>query len=301
MPRLSEARIKAGFERIEVLRCLERNRAQYSDPDYWRALNPELSITASPFANSPAVNVTSNEAAEHARQLQQEGYLQTRPLVPAETCERLARGIGRLADAQVQTVFASLYDEYYQIFEGLEPLFTPILGEGYQWVGDGNYAYYVPPGDTGASGLTAAAPHRDTLGPDASILTGQLPTIVSLWVPLTDASPAESCIYVVPADLDPDYFTTKREVDRANLDLQTIRALPVEAGSVLAWSTHLIHWGSVASRRARYPRMSVTMYFQRGDIPPYAAAATFRRGDEVPFGRRLRWAAQSIGQPGFFD
>jgi hypothetical protein len=301
MERLSAAKINAGFERVEALRRLERDRAQYLDPGYWRALNPELSITASPFVDVAPVDVTPDEAAEHARQLREEGYLQTRPLVPADACARLARAIRRLAGAQVMTVFASLYDEYYQIFQGLEPLFTPILGEGYQWVGHGNYAYYVPPGDTGSSGLTAASPHRDTLGPDAPILTRQLPTLVSLWVPLTDVSTVESCIYVVPADLDPDYFTTKRDVDRTTLDLQTIRALPVQAGSLLAWSTHLIHWGSAASRRARHPRMSVAMYFQRGDIPPYDAAATFQCGGEVPFRDRLRWAAQSIGRSGIFD
>ena len=301
MERLSDAKINAGFERIEAVRRLERDRAQYLDPDYWRALNPELSITASPFVDTPPVDVMPDEAAAHASQLQEEGYLQTRPLVSAHMCARLARAVTRLAGAQVQTVFASLYDEYYQVFQGLEPVFAPILGEGYQWVGNGNYAYYVPPGDTGVSGLTAAAPHRDTLGPDRAILARQLPTIVSLWVPLTGVSTKESCIYVVPADLDPDYFTTKRDVDRTGLDLQSIRALPVETGSVLAWSTHLIHWGSAASRRARHPRMSVAMYFQRGDIPPYDAAVTFTCGDEVPFRDRLRWAAQSIGMKGFFD
>lgn len=301
MAPLSEARIKAGFERIEALRRLERNRAQYLDPDYWRELNPELSITSSPFADFPPVNVTPDEAAGHARQLLEEGYLQTRPLIAPDIYARLARGIRRLAEAHVQTVFASLYDEYYHVFQGLEPLFTPILGEGYLWVGNGNYAYYVPPGDPGTSGLTAAAPHRDTLGPDAQILTGHMPSLVSLWVPLNDVSTAESCIYVVPADLDPDYFTSKPGVDWTELNLQAIRALPAEAGSVLAWSTRIIHWGSAASRRARYSRMSVAMYFQRGNIPPYDAAATFKCGDEVPFRDRLRWAAQSIGRSGFFD
>jgi Phytanoyl-CoA dioxygenase (PhyH) len=301
MARMSEAKIKAGFERIEALRRLERHREQYLEPEYWRTLNPELSITSSPFVKVPPVSIAADEAASHARQLREEGYLKTRPLVPIERCERLARAVTKLAELQAPTVFASLYDEYYQIFQGLESLFNPILGEGYQWVGHGNYAYYVPPGDSGSSGLTAAAPHRDTLGPDAPILKRELPTIVSLWVPLTDVSPDESCIYVVPADLDPDYFTGNREIDRTQLDLQTIRALPTEAGSVVAWSTHLIHWGSAASRRARHPRMSVTMYFQRSDIPPFNAAATFKCGDEVPFHKRLRWAAQSLGLPGFFD
>ena len=226
--------IEAGFERIRALRQIERDRERYVDPGHWRALNPELSITESPFADIGRAPIAPEEVERHTRQLQEEGYLRTGPLAPENVCARLARGIARLADAGVHTAFAALYDEYYQAFQGLEPLFSPILGEGYRWVGNGLYAYHVPAGDSGASGLTAAGPHRDSLGPDAAVVARGLPTIVNVWIPLNDVSPSESCLYVVPADMDPDYFTVSRDVDRTQINLQAIRAVPAEARAVLS-------------------------------------------------------------------
>ena len=299
MDRLRKQQIDAGFERISALRKLEKHRAEFQDPDFWRRINPDLTISDNPFRQVASVEVAPAEVDRCSRLLVEEGYMQTRPLVPEARMEPLVRGIRRLVERGIPSGFLCLYDEYYQIFQGLEPLFAPLLGPRYRWVNDGNWAFYVPPGAAGSVGFLELNPHRDTLGPDPSVLERRLPTILSVWIPLNDVSTAESCIYIVPADLDPDYFTTRRDVDRTRFKLQSVRALPAEAGSVLAWSTHLIHWGGAASPHARDARMSVAVYFQRAGLAAYHPSAV-DAGDSLPFPVRLRITVRSLAMPGFF-
>ena len=125
----------------------------------------------------------------------------------------------------------------------------------------------------------------------------RLPSIVTAWIPLTDVTPLDSCIYVVPAACDPDYYSEERGVRPERIRLQDVRALPAAAGSVVGWSTHLAHWGSRSSRFAAGPRIAVDRVS--------AARATCRRairspstsGRALPFGTRLAWIAESLHEP----
>ena len=49
--------------------------------------------------------------------------------------------------------------------------------------------------------------------------------------------------------------------------IRNVRALPAEAGSVLAWNQYVLHWGGAASKWADGPRMSTGIYVQAGDVP----------------------------------
>ena len=114
-----------------------------------------------------------------------------------------------------------------------------------------------------------------------------------MWIPLTDATPLNSCIYLVPADRDPTYGTPEdRQWQHKHAD---VRALPAAAGSVLSWTQAVLHWGSSASARETLPRISVAFEFQSGQVPPMNDPLT--RPNEIPgFDQRLALIGKQILQ-----
>ena len=161
-----------------------------------------------------------------------------------------------------------------------------MLGAGYQLVPDEFEAYFIDTDDDEAG----SGPHRDSLLSEKGFSADGLPTLVNVWVALTDATPLNSCMYVLPGHLDPDYPRPRGrlggEQNRHEIQLQDVRALPVKAGSVICWSSSLLHWGGRSSRFASGPRMSFAMYFQRGDVPHFHPT-TMDIPAAIPFDYRL--------------
>ena len=113
-------------------------------------------------------------------------------------------------------------------------------------------------------------PHRDrcvpTLDPDNS------PHTLTVWLPFTDATPLNGCMYVLPGTPHDDRFVgaagTAGQQHRPQ-STQDIRALPATAGSMLAWNQAVLHWGSRGSRLGTGPRISAAFEFQRADRPAF--------------------------------
>jgi ectoine hydroxylase-related dioxygenase (phytanoyl-CoA dioxygenase family) len=146
----------------------------------------------------------------------------------------------------------------------------PVLGPDFQLVPDEYQAYYIPVTDRAAG----TPPHRDSLRTATSIEPDGTPTLVNVWIPLTDATTLNSCMYVLPAQVDPHYphrggTMSPGKIELRTSDLPNIRALPAAAGSVLCWSTHLVHWGARSSANATQPRISFAVYYQSRSVPPY--------------------------------
>ncbi len=295
---LSPADIDAGFAQLRSERALQRRLHEVRDPDFWRALNPELTISDFPLAARRARPAATSDIATQCRaQVIADGYFVTPPLIPADELARLVTGIERVVAAGFPSALAAVYDEYFNIFSGLDAVCAPLFGDDYVMITQGLWAFYVPSGDDGRTLWTAGAPHRDRMAPDARTLAHDVPSIMTIWIPLEDVTPDQSCLYVVPAPFDPDFYTAERNVHGERIRLQDIRCLPARAGSVLGWSSHLIHWGSRASQFAERPRVSVTMYFQRRDVPlwhPFHLDPL----QPVSFLDRLMWIDHSMGRPG---
>ena len=293
-------RIEAGFEQVRAERFLRRHRDRAADAAFWRDLNPHLTISDRPF--EPAVTPAQVDPAVAARaeaQLLEDGYYLTPPVLAPGAIDALRRGAERVVEAGFPPVFTCVYDEFYRAFAGLDGLFTPLLGAGYLLGLHGLWTFLVPAGDPAYARWTALAPHRDSLGPDPDVLARRLPSIVTAWIPLTDVTPLDSCMYIVPAACDPDYYSEERGVRPERIRLQDVRALPAAAGSVVGWSTHAVHWGSRSSRFAEGPRVAVTAYLQRGDLPPrHPFTVDFEA--PLPFGTRLAWIAESLHEPELF-
>jgi hypothetical protein len=259
---------------------------QAGSADFWRGLCPELSISPDPFAPPPApLPLATDHPSRLVEQIVEEGYFQTAPLVPPDQVRRLAAAVSTVVGAGFHPLFATVYDELWQLLAALGDVLAPVLGPGFRVIPD-FWLWHVD-ADPERSGW---APHRDgqysnTLRPDGR------PTLVTVWIPFTDATPLSSCIYALPLSRDPNYPGNVRAqtVDR----LQDVRALPAAAGSILGWNQYLLHWGSRSSRQAEQPRISWGIYFQSGDVPLFDPTARELRGP-LSFEVRLAYIAAAL-------
>lgn len=172
----------------------------------------------------------------------------------------------KMFNAGLPPVFAFVYDEFWEMQARLSYIIESFLGEGSKlmptlWI------WYVDPARereilkevdkelvtrTLYSGFYG--PHRDK-GKKGLNADGT-PKILSFWLPLTEANPLNSCIYIVPANRDQTY--RQEDEDSWFFKQPDIRALPAKPGDILFWNEAVIHWGSrPAPGRNIPPRLSI--------------------------------------------
>lgn len=262
-------------------------RAVLTDPAAWRAVAPDLTITAEGGAiGTPPFDIDEASADALGFLIRSQGYLHLPPVDWGLPIATMAEALGALRKLGLSPTFGYLFDEFWAMFAKLDPMLVSLLGPDYRALPD-FWAWYVDP-DSGESGWS---PHRDrgraTLRDDGG------PNSLTVWLPLTDATPLNSCMYVVPADRDPTYGTDEEQDFR--FAFADIRALPAPAGSILAWNQALAHWGSHATPLAAGPRLSISFEFQRGDIEPLSRPLT-RPRTLPPFAMRLRLVCMQLLQ-----
>lgn len=236
---------------------------QVEDINYWRSLNPQLNISDTPFSGFqkfPEINKSTID--EYALQLREEGYFQTNPLIPIATIQEMNECINRVTKAGLPPMFALVYDVFYQVLGYFHSTLTGILGSGYKLVPN-FWVYYIDTSDMGKG----FEPHRDAEYENTIDANG-MPTVITIWITITDANPLNSCMYILPSNRDPQYAEAIKNLKTpANqFALEDIRALPTKAGTLSCWDQYVFHWGSRSSKRAKEPRISYAAYCQRGDI-----------------------------------
>lgn len=253
--------------------------AEATDPQFWRNLCPGLTVggaTEVPVACLP-------DPAPLLTQLESEGYVNKPDVIPLCLVERLRTGMQILEEKGIPHVFAFVYDEFWLTFRSLDPFLKKILGSDYRILPD-CWAWYVQPSNETAGWK----PHRDR--PNTEVGQDRLPPSFTVWLPLTEATPMNGCIYIVPAHWDEDIANPAtaepKEFRLADKQLQNIRALPAPAGSLLGWNQRILHWGGRASDRAAGPRCSIALQFQRGDRAPLATPL-LNPHELLPFRSRL--------------
>ncbi|MET0593184.1 MAG: phytanoyl-CoA dioxygenase family protein, partial [Polyangiaceae bacterium] len=223
---------------------------------YWRELEPSLSIegTSSPDA------FTFGEIPALMEQLRFEGYVNVPGVLPEKLVAAMRNCIANLHARSIPLAFAFVYDEAWQVFQGLATFIEAALGNGYRALPD-FWVWHV----VAAESSHGWGPHRDRVQP--TLDRNNMPHSLTVWVPFTDATPLNGCIYMLPAHLDDRFKQRVWDGDGNNhvLQPQNIRALPATAGSLLAWNQGVLHWGGRASRLAAGPRSSAAFEFQRGD------------------------------------
>ena len=251
---------------------------------FWAELNPELKIGEAQV--EPLFEVDDAWRLELWSDLRTEGYFHLGPRLPPAHVARMAAALLRLRQANIPPVFMYVYDDLYNLHGYLRGFLAALLGEGFRVLPD-LWAWCVEPGPM----ERGWRPHRDR---DFDCLrpNGQ-PKSISIWVPLTEATPWNGCMYVMPAAKDPHYKARVKKYDVATL--QDIRALPAEPGSVLGWTQALLHWSGRSSSRAKEPRLSFSIEYQRGDEPAFNEPLL----DPLvlpPFERRLGLIGKQIHQ-----
>ena len=276
--------------------------ANLQDLSFWKSLNPDLSITHHPLSDAICDAEHDAEAVkESLLRVVTEGYFQAPPILSKEKSKRLSRVITSLVDRNIPPVFAFVYDEYWRIFGGANHFLVALLDRDYKIATSDIWIWHISKGPVAAGW----GPHRD-LGTLDTVRSDGRPTNLTLWIPLTDATPMNGCMYALPTNLDPHVPDNLMNMALTSEMLHNVRALPAEAGSVLGWNTHILHWGGRSSQWAKEPRISVAIYFQSDDFIPISGATIralatktalpFDAKLEIPFKDRLRAIAGAILQ-----
>jgi Fe-S-cluster containining protein len=254
--------------------------------DFWRNFAPQLHIADASFMSRySAFGVSPAQRESMAAQVAREGYVQASVDWELDL-DLMANTVRALCAADLSPVFAFLYDEFWIPFYRLNFVISGLLGGKYFMLPD-FWIWNVDP----RKGESGWAPHRDK--GHRSLFADGSPMSVTAWVPLSQATPLNSCMYVVPAMLDPTYGT---ENDRDfKFDYASIRALPAQPGDFFIWNQALLHWGSKSSERGEMSRVSVSFEFQRADVKAFNEPLIDPLS-LLPFELRLKMIAKQVMQ-----
>ena len=207
---------------------------------------------------TPRIMFDDATLAEVNARIKAEGYFQLPPLAWPVSIDDVADAVRTVVGAGHMPIFSFMYDETWLVFAAIEQLLAGILGDDFAML-PAVWAWHVD----GAREKAGWRPHRDQ--DSTTLRNDRSPKSLTLWIPLTDATPRNGCMYILPANRDPLYAEAMENDIR--LDLQDIRALPSPAGGVMGCTQALLHWGSRGSADAP-PRISLSIEYQRSDEAP---------------------------------
>ena len=236
-------------------------------PEFWRELCPGLTVSDGSHDRPPAASDVPLAAAEHMRaDLAHDGYIVVPEVIESRSCAKLADCVRQVVGAGFPAPFALIYDEFWDLQVRAGPILQAVLGQGplmipdiWIWCVDGAYE------------TQGWRPHRDTIEPTSR--ADGMPETITMWIPLVDVGPANSCIYLLPKFADPDYPAVVPESALTSAALAHVRALAATAGSVLCWDVNVLHWGSAYTLDAQTPRINISFYFQRADAEQFGLQA----------------------------
>jgi hypothetical protein len=285
----SEQYMQVALEMLRESRLGEdeqRARAQaILDPDYWRRLNPQLSVEGATEPSSLEATPLSAGELEQAREnVGSHGYFQTPPTLSVSVIDALREGIELLRQEGLPPTFAFVYDEAWLVSRtpSLTRLVTSVVDNRYKQTWR-VWCHYVPP----VPGAGGWSPHRDGGGTTTNRLT--------LWIPLSPATLDNGCMYVIPKDMIPPGTTL--ETENVHTLLRATKALPARPGEVLGWEFQVIHWGSFCSDRPGSPRISLSQEFIARDASPETYELPLievREGTLPSFRERLYFISRGV-------
>lgn len=249
--------------------------------DYWRALNPHLTVCENlDFSRFEINPINAAENQKLSEKLAREGYFQTAPLIDKTIVGRMRDGIETLRAEGWHELCAFVYDEFWQVTRtpSLVEFLRGALGENFKAMPH-VVVHYVH-AETGAGW----SPHVDFFDRENRF---------TVWFSLAEATLENGCMHVIPKHRVSDELLEKwmktetldhREACRL---LQASRALPVEAGTILGWERDVIHWGGFSSRRVE-PRISLSAVYLRENVAPLEDEIPLLSPDKIPtFAQRL--------------
>lgn len=171
-------------------------------PMFWRKFSNNLHINevSSDCSLVEVTDDTSYMYVNYVKAIEIDGYFTCTPQWPS-SAEHLRKAIEELSNAGFPPSFIVMYDETWKFVERVQKLMHESTG---------NYAcnmdilaWLIDP-NKGKSGFS---PHRDRQPANVatSFRSDGSPRYSTCWVALSDATPANSCLYVIPKWADPGY------------------------------------------------------------------------------------------------
>jgi hypothetical protein len=272
---------------------VETRRNDAVSPEYWASVRP-----VEPAVSSSTDTRTSGFQDDLLRQLNEQGYCRLESQLDKDRISWLARLVDSVREAGWPAVFAFVYDDFWSL--AWDPPIRRVAETAL-----GGPVFLIPNLAVHYVSVSAKArgwhPHVDGRGRARRLTT---------WVPLTDATLANGCMYVVPKPEKEGLLQTAlaryAEKELSFLDVQCLlqhaRAVPASVGSLLCWGFELLHWGSVR-QDSPAPRVSVAFeWIARSEQP---------RNDDLPLldldqglpslDDRLRFISRAIRRYEDFD
>lgn len=253
---------------------------------YWRGLDDELSVDES---RRFATDASPLERAVLLERTEADGFFITPPLVAKDVLARALLAIHVVERAGWPRVFAFVYDALWDALRApsVVGLLQALLGEGARQL-PGIWVHHV----SAVEGARGWGPHVDVPGPARRMDDGA-PSRLTAWLALTDATLDNGCLHVVPAPFAGALPARFHEADSAPMNdvirlLHGVRALPVPAGSLIAWRLDVLHWGGVSTGLSADPRLSLSFELGHESAPPtLSESPSFALDHPVTFGERL--------------
>lgn len=294
---------------------------EINNVEYWKKLCPELRITnfaCKSFDNEP-VKLSDAEVFVNKSKLSNDGYFRldaTDLKWDPKMLKKVVRSIEALKSKGWPPHFVLVFDEIWAICNKFASILEATSNNKLNM---DLLAWYIDP----QKHQTGFAPHRDRMPKDrpgeekgTAIKNSfhshdNTPKYTSVWLPLTEATPDNSCLYFIPAFEDP-YYSLGDPPDKEPLDavlprgdlssLQKIRAMPCKPGSPLVFSHRLIHWAGRSDPSCKDgPRVALGLafsddsyekpYFSRKylPLPPFDLRVALAAGQSIKYNNRFRF------------
>lgn len=238
--------------------------AKVEHASFFRDVAPDLHVDA---AQAPLVLEVSPRDAERARlSLDRHGYFSLDGALSPDFAAALSRAATALEIRGVPALFLFAYDEPWAAAFAARDALVTVLGERYALIDD-VWAWRVPK----AAGARGWKPHRGTY--EDNRRHGAAPSVINAWVALSDVTLDAACMHVVPLDRDPH---APGDLASHAYDPSAVVPLPAAPGTLLAWSSNVLHWGGDMTERAPEARVSLSFSLSAGGDRGLARAPAFR-------------------------
>jgi len=246
-------------------------------PSYWVEKFPQFHITDTPFQKS--INSFKWDVSNEMQMLK-EGYTFLNQAMDVKDINFLYQGIESFIEKGIAPIFSLVFDEYWNLFTSILPIAESVLQESCSLL-PASWVWYLSPSDESKGWK----PHRERNDPRVIDMEGN-PNSISFWIPLSEATPLNGCMYVIPLQYDKNYPDNLAETTVAKL--QDIRAVPAKVGDVICFNQALIHWGGRSSEFAKFPRVSIAFEVQRNSLFPPLQVPLIDPRKQFTFFERLK-------------
>jgi hypothetical protein len=228
--------------------------SKWEQPNFWLKLCPSLTIGTDLTIPSSTRDTTATSVhKDRRRQLQEKGFtVIDEPLAEESMIKELRDGLATLHKLKFPASFILLFDVTWK----LAALSRDQLEQS--TLACNKFQFDILAWHIDSDGFS---PHRDRQPENAAAsFHNEEARFVTQWIALTDATPENSCLHMIPKYCDPGYAAGDTEdedpLHRAlsnKESFQQIRAVPRRPGQSVLFTHRTIHWGSARDPDSSQP------------------------------------------------